>query len=314
MERAPLPRLRRVQAPQNRPHLERVLLLLLVFLPLRVLIRILLRPIVVLLLDLEAFDVVGVHDLLDALVVVEDGQTGHLVEIRQMAVIAVTSADELVRCGLERVSLEVRVLHRVLHPLLVRLLRPIWHRTVVEVGGNAELTVEDFRLALEFLFDVLLVAQVVVILMHRELIILDLGLGKGLGDGNEGPFEDFADWSAMRVSDDVPVADLLVDRWVVDESAFSLRRLKHVHLHVLHRSTQIGVTFLSQVRIVAHHAVKHVLKVILRAELLRCNEILRCSVLGDHLAYAVRDVELFCWNAVIHHRVDLFIGDRAMEG
>ena len=100
--------------------------------PLGVGIRVLLCAIVVLLLDGEAFDIVRVHDLLDALVVIEDRQAWHLVELSQVAVIAVSSANELIRSVLERVALKVGVFHRTLHPLIVRLLGPVGPLVVVE--------------------------------------------------------------------------------------------------------------------------------------------------------------------------------------
>ena len=100
--------------------------------PLGVGIRVLLCAIVVFLLDSETFDIVRVHDLLDALVVIEDRQAWHLVELSQVAIIAVASANELIRSVLERVALKVGVFHRTLHPLIVRLLGPVGPLVVVE--------------------------------------------------------------------------------------------------------------------------------------------------------------------------------------
>ena len=61
-----------IQASKNGGHLLRVLLLLLVLGPFRVLIRVLLCPITILLLDGEAVDIISVHDLFNALIVVKN--------------------------------------------------------------------------------------------------------------------------------------------------------------------------------------------------------------------------------------------------
>ena len=81
-----------------------------------------LRPIAVLLLDLDPFHIVSVHDLLDALVIVQDGEAWHLIKVAKMAIVAITTADKFVTSVLKSVALEVSIFHRALHPLLMRLL------------------------------------------------------------------------------------------------------------------------------------------------------------------------------------------------
>ena len=61
---------RAIKAAQNSGHLLRVLLFLLVLGPLGVLVRVLLRPVAILLLYSEPIDVVRIHDLFNAFVVV----------------------------------------------------------------------------------------------------------------------------------------------------------------------------------------------------------------------------------------------------
>ena len=90
-----------VKTAQNGGHLLRVLLLFLVLGPLWIQIRILLRPIIILLLNGEAVHIVGVHNMLDSFVVVKDGQSRHFIEVGQMMVVAVTTLDECITSVLQ---------------------------------------------------------------------------------------------------------------------------------------------------------------------------------------------------------------------
>ena len=61
---------RTIEAAKDSGHLLRVLLLFLVLGPFGVLVRVLLRPVAILLLYSEPIDIVRIHDLFNALVVV----------------------------------------------------------------------------------------------------------------------------------------------------------------------------------------------------------------------------------------------------
>ena len=61
--------------------------------------------------------------------------------------------------------------------------------------------------------------QIVVVLVHGEGVIHDCLLGERLGDGDEGLLVDLADGLAALIPHDVTIADLLVNRWVVDQCA-----------------------------------------------------------------------------------------------
>ena len=91
-----------------------------------------LRAIAVFLLDVETFDIVRVHYLLDALVVVQDRQAGHLIEVSKMAVISVTTLDELIASVHQSVSLETCILQCACLSLLMTLLGPVWPLIVVK--------------------------------------------------------------------------------------------------------------------------------------------------------------------------------------
>lgn len=111
----------------------RVLLLLLILGPLWVQIRILLRPVIILLLYGEAVHVVGVHDVLDSFVVVKDGQPRHFVKIGQMVVVAVTTLDELITGVLQGCPLHGLVTYHARLALFVSLLGPVGTLSIVEV-------------------------------------------------------------------------------------------------------------------------------------------------------------------------------------
>ena len=60
-------------------------------------------------------------------------------------------------------------------------------------------------------------------LVHREGIILDVVFAGGSVGWYECLFVLLANGLAELIPYDMPVPDLLVDRWVVDQGAFSLR-------------------------------------------------------------------------------------------
>ena len=170
-------------------------------------------------LDGEALHIISVHDLLDALVVVQNGQARHLVELTQMAVITITATDELVTSGLQRIPLEIGVLQRTLHPLVVRLFGPVGPHVVVEGDRCAKLSMQDPRLIIDVILDLLLVSQIVLVLMDREVVVLDRVLGNGLRDWYKRLLVDLADRLAVFISNDVSVADLLIDCRIKDQCA-----------------------------------------------------------------------------------------------
>ena len=140
------------------------MLFLFVFGPLGVLVGVLLRPVAILLLDRKPFHVVRVHDLLDSLVVVKDGETWHLVEVSQVRIVLISTSDERIT----RV-LQSRATHgprlSAFHSLLLGLLRPIGARSVVEGGRAPELAADDLGLTVDLVFNLLLSCGVVVVLM-----------------------------------------------------------------------------------------------------------------------------------------------------
>ena len=99
-----------IETAKDGRHLLRVLLLFFVLGPLGVLICSLLRPIAILLLNGETFDVVSIHDLLDALVVVQDGEAWHFIEVGQLLVVAVGTLHVEITGVVESVSLHTCVL------------------------------------------------------------------------------------------------------------------------------------------------------------------------------------------------------------
>ena len=80
---------------------------------------VLLRPVRVFLLNLESLHIVLVHDLLDALIVVEDREARHLIEVRQVIVELAGASDEPIARVHESVALHLIVLLGVGEALLV---------------------------------------------------------------------------------------------------------------------------------------------------------------------------------------------------
>lgn len=209
---------RAVQAAQDGRHLRRVLLLVLVFGPLRVLVAVLLRPVPVLLLDSEALDVVAVHDLLDALVVVQDGEAGHLVEVRQVHVVPVATRDEIVPSRLQG-GPPHGILDGVAHALLLGLLGPVGAQRVVEGGRAAEFARQDLLFNVDLLLDLRFTSQVVVVFVEGEGVILDGVLGLFRVHRLEVLPGNLADRLTVLIANNVSVSYLLVNCRVVDECA-----------------------------------------------------------------------------------------------
>lgn len=195
------------------------MLLLLVFGPVGVLIGVLLRPIAILLLDREPLHVVRVHDLLDALVVVKDGKSGHLVEVSQVLVIPVPTLDEDVACCLQGCAAHGPVGCSASHPFLLSFFGPVRAHSIVEGCRAPELITYDFRLAFDFILGLRIPRGVKVIFKESEVIVLDRHLGLARVHGLEALLIDFAERLTVLVSHDVSVSDLLVNRWVVQQGA-----------------------------------------------------------------------------------------------
>ena len=124
-------------------------------------------------LDGEAVHVVRVHDVLDSLVVVEDGQSRHFVEFGQVLVVAVATLDELITRILQRCPLHGCVSHDAHLTLLVGLLSPVGALGVVEVLGDAKLTMENFALVLDLVLYGVLTREIVVVIVHGERVVLN---------------------------------------------------------------------------------------------------------------------------------------------
>ena len=114
-----------------------------------------------------------VHDVLDSLVVVEDGQSRHFVEFGQVLVVAVATLDELITRVLQRCPLHGCVSHDAHLALLVGLLSPVGALGVVEVLGDAKLTVKNFALVLDLVLYGGLTREIVVVIVHGERVVLD---------------------------------------------------------------------------------------------------------------------------------------------
>lgn len=229
-------------------------------------IRILLRPIAVLLLDGGALDVVGVHDLLDALVVVKDRESGHLIEICQVRLIPIATADERITCRHQGVPFHTSVLHCAGLAFTVSLFRPIGACVVVESFRAAEIAGEDLGFALDVVFDVLLAHRIVARLMHGKIVILNRVLGLNLAGRDECFLVCFTEWLTVLVSDDVPAFDLLVDGRVMDQCALAIHtRAVIVVSHRLLLLKEICRRFLLRAFSSVHSqdAIVHALKVVI---------------------------------------------------
>ena len=94
---------------------------------------------------------------------------------------------------------------------------------IIEGFGAEELAVEHFRLVLYVVLNLRLVRQVVVVLADGENFVLDRVLGLGQGCWNEILLEYFAHGLTELVTHDVAIADLLVNRRVMNQSAVHSR-------------------------------------------------------------------------------------------
>ena len=88
----------------------------------------------------------------------------------------------------------------------------------------------------------------------------------------------------MSVTHDVPITNLLVDGWVVDESALHLsgRLISHWLLHVLHLKNGVHNSF-GFLALSTHHSVIHLLEVITYTD---TSNTLFCSFL-THYGFAI---------------------------
>lgn len=68
-------------------------------------------------------------------------------------------------------------------------------------------------------------SQAVLVLVHSKVIIFDFVLSGGLARRYEVLLKYLANRLAILVTNDVPVADLLIDSWVVDQGPVHHRRL-----------------------------------------------------------------------------------------
>ena len=93
---------------------------------------------------------------------------------------------------------------------------PVLTGRIVVVICLSEFTSNELLLALYIIIDVGLPFQVVLVLVHREGVVLDGALRDRLRDGHKCLLVDLADRLAALIPDDVPVTDLLVDRRIVD--------------------------------------------------------------------------------------------------
>lgn len=99
------------------------------------------------------------------------------------------------------------------------LLAPVRPHSVVESLGAQELAVQNLRLVVNMILDLGLVREVVRVLTDGEVVVLDRILGLWLRSGHEVLLEHLAQRLAELVTHDVSVANLLINRWVVDQSA-----------------------------------------------------------------------------------------------
>ena len=86
-----------------------------------------------------------------------------------------------------------------------------------------------FALLFDLVLNFSLMAQIVVVVMQSEHVVLDCLLRDLLVGRHEIPLESFANRLAHGITHDVPITNLLVDCRVVDECALSLiqRLIRH---------------------------------------------------------------------------------------
>ena len=124
------------------------MLFLLVLGEVRVLLVVVLRPVLVLLFHLEPLHIVLVHDLLDSLVVVQNRQSRHFVEVGQELLKVRVALDEFVASVHQSLALLARVDEGACETRLVRLLAPVEPLAVVEGLGAEEFAVQNLSLVI----------------------------------------------------------------------------------------------------------------------------------------------------------------------
>ena len=80
---------------------------------------------------------------------------------------------------------------------------------------------ENLCLAIDMILHLLGMRQVEIVLVHSKGIVFNRTFGDRLRRGGEWLLIDFAYRLAMLVPDDVPIPDLLINRWIVDQRASS---------------------------------------------------------------------------------------------
>ncbi len=208
-----------IQTAQDCRHFLRILLFFLILGPFRVLITILLGPVSVFLLNFETFDIVFVHDLLNTLVIVQNWQSWHLIKVAQVLLVTVTAAYKSVSRILQSVPFETSMLHSPRNSLIMGLFGPIWPLCVIESSTAEELSMKNLCLIVDMVFNLLLSFCIVASLVQRESVILDHPFWLGFVCGHEVFLVYFSQWLTKLVSNDVPIANLLVDGRIVDEGS-----------------------------------------------------------------------------------------------
>ena len=179
-----------------------------------------------------------------------------------MTVIAVATLDELITRVLQGCSLKGLVPHHARLALLVGLLDPVGTLSIIEVLGDTEFSMKYFALSVDLVFNHGLTAQIVVVVVHSESVILDFLLRGFFAGWNEILLISFAQGLSDSVTHDVSITNLLVNGGVVDESALHLRGrlISHWLLHVLHLLDGVH-GYVSFLAFSTHHSVIHLLEV-----------------------------------------------------
>lgn len=228
-----------------------------------------------------------------------------------MAIVAITTADKFVTSVLKSVALEVSIFHRALHPLLMRLLWPVWACIIVEGRRSPEVAMKNLCLAINVVLNFCRMNQVEIVLMHSKGVVFNRTLGDWLADRNESLLIDFAHRLAMLIPDDVPVSYLLVDRWVVDQCTSSVSA--HHWRLLLDWAVEFKV-FDDQVALVgcwisAYDTVVHPLEIIVGVLSCACGDTFLSTL---QITGGIGDDKFIGRNSVILRGV--FVGDAATEG
>ena len=121
----------------------------------------------------SSLDVVLIHDLLDRLVVLKDGQSWHVFNRGQLAQIPDIRLDELVSCIAEGCPIETLLVLLTNDHLLGVPDVPVIAQTVVELVGSLEVTTDALALGDFSLFVVGDSVEVEVVFVHGELVVAD---------------------------------------------------------------------------------------------------------------------------------------------